>query len=127
MAVAKPITVSKINLILCSACSSQQVDMSVAIDTDSAQRHDSDSELLGANTCPICLCKKSGKNLRHQLIMHFRRALDAEHKQFQAVEYKKHFKVGRSRSPVTFDGVYKAIEKRFGRDVAQRYVHSTIV
>ena len=100
--------------------------MSVAIDTDSAHRHDSDSELLGANTCPICLCKKSGTNPRHQLIMHFRRALDAEHKQFQAVEYRKHFKVGRSKSLVIFDCVHKTIEKRFGRDVAQRYVHSSI-
>ena len=101
--------------------------MSIAIDEGGAQRCDRDTELLRANTCPVCFCKKSGKNPRHQLIMHFRRALDAEHKQYQGTEYRKHFRVGRSRSAVTFDCVYKTIEKKFGRDVAQKYVHSPIV
>jgi hypothetical protein len=54
------------------------------------------AELLNENVCPICLCKKDGKNPRHQLV-HFRRALDAEHKKFRMTEYKKTFKVRRSK------------------------------
>jgi hypothetical protein len=80
-------------------------------------------ELLHDNVCPVCLCKKNGKNPRHQLIMHFRRAADAEHKLFRTKEYTKHFKVGRSKNPVTHECTYKTIEKMFGRDVAQKYIN----
>jgi hypothetical protein len=39
------------------------------------------AELLNDNVCPICLCKKDGKNPRHQLVMHFRRAAIQKHMQ----------------------------------------------
>jgi dihydroorotase len=81
------------------------------------------AEFLRDNVCPVCFCRKTGKNPRHQLVMHFRRAVDAEHKQFRTQEYRKHFKVGRSKNAVTPDSVYKTLEKRFGTDVAQKYIH----
>jgi hypothetical protein len=76
---------------------------------------DKAAELLLDNICPVCFCKKSGKNPRHQLVMHFRRAVDADHKQFRTKEYLKHFKVGRSKNPVTHDCIYKTIEKSLAR------------
>jgi hypothetical protein len=79
--------------------------------------------LLQDNICPVCSCKKNGKNPRHQLIMHFRRAADTEHDQFRTKEYTKYFKVGRSKNPVTHDCIYKTIEKKFGQDIAQKYIH----
>jgi hypothetical protein len=84
---------------------------------------DKAAELLLDNICPVCYCKKSGKNPRHQLVMHFRRAVDVDHKQFRTKEYTKHFKVGRSKNPVTHDCIYKTIEKKFGKDIAEQYMH----
>jgi hypothetical protein len=80
------------------------------------------AELLNDNVCPICLCKKDGKNPRHQLVMHFRRAADAEHKQFRMTEYKKHFKVGRTKSVVTPEYIYRTLENKFGKEIARKYI-----
>jgi hypothetical protein len=84
---------------------------------------DKAAELLHDNVCPVCFCKKTGKNPRHQLIMHFRRAVIAGHRQFRTKEYTQHFKVGRRKNPVTHDYIYKTIEKKFGKDIAQIYMH----
>ena len=81
------------------------------------------AELLHENICPVCYCKKNGKNPRHQLIMHSRRATDTEHQHFRTKEYTKHFKVGRSKIDVTPDHVHKTIEKKFGKSIAQKYIH----
>jgi hypothetical protein len=81
------------------------------------------AELLNENICPICLCKKDGKNPRHQLVMHFRRAPDAEHKKFCMTEYKKHFKVGRSKNAVTAECIFKTLESKYGKDIARKYIH----
>jgi hypothetical protein len=80
------------------------------------------AELLIENVCPICLCKKDGKNPRHQLVMHFRRAVDAEHKQFCTTEYKKHFKVGRTKNAVTPECIYRTLEAKYGKEVARKYI-----
>jgi hypothetical protein len=79
--------------------------------------------LLQDNICPVCFCKKNGKNPRHQLIIHFRRAADEEHEQFRTKDYTKHFKVGRTKSAVTQDCIFRTIERKFGEDVAQIYKH----
>ena len=81
------------------------------------------AELLNDNVCPICLCKKDDKNPRHQLVMHFRRAVDAEHKRFRMTEYKKHFKVGRSKSAATPECIYRTLENKSGTEVARKYIH----
>jgi hypothetical protein len=84
---------------------------------------DKAAEFLHDNVSSVCFCKKSGKNPRHQMVMHFRRAVDAEHQQFRTKEYTKHFKVGRSKNAVTHDCIYRTIEKRFGKDIAHKYIH----
>jgi hypothetical protein len=95
--------------------------MTTAVPDDRAVREA--EELLNDNVCPICLCRKDGKNPRHQLVMHFRRAVDAEHKRFRMTEYKKHFKVGRTKSEVTPECIYRTLESRFGKEIAQKYIH----
>ena len=80
------------------------------------------TELLIRNICPICLCKKDGKNPRHQLVMHFRRAVDADHKKFRLTEYKKHFKVGRTKTAVTPECINRTLENRFGKEIARQYI-----
>ena len=72
--------------------------MSIAIDEDSAQRHDSDSALLSKNFCPVCLLKVG--TTRHALSQHFyrKKKIDLEHALYMD-DYREHFRHGRSKKP----------------------------